>query len=539
MYIKELILTNYRSYQEQKLQFEPGINLLIGSNNSGKSSIIRAIYRLQRDGFIRKDDIRQKCDELQIEIKIGNFNSEDVEYFYDKDRFDIKKNDKDKTVLFRIYRKESILDESFFYDSEYTLIRKDGNTRAISKTGEFGDFLNFKTFSDKENQNNFIYPFFSKRKLPYQSSHRGTLHETFTVQPDFGNLASKISKLLNNPKSDDFKKYCEEIIGFRISVIPGESESSGERIGMYTDSNSYIPIESMGDGVINLVGMIVLLLTEDRKLFLVEELENDIHPKALKKILELIIEKKENNQFIISTHSNIILKKLGGLGSKIHYLTWSPLINKKFGNLIIPSTTVKAIENTPQEKLKILEELGYEFIDYDLYKLFIIFEESSAEQLVKDFIIPYFVPELYGNVKTIAANGADDLAPKFNDLHRMFLYTHSNPVYYLKSWVLADGDLAGLKNIKDLKAKFRSWPPSHFINFSKPNIEDYYPKRFSKKVKSCFLIKDPKERFEAKSELTKYVMKWIFNNIEKAKIEFSSSSMEIINIIRNINQNAN
>jgi predicted ATP-dependent endonuclease of OLD family len=56
----------------------------------------------------------------------------------------------------------------------------------------------------------------------------------------------------------------------------------------------------------------------DGNLFLVEELENDIHPEGLKAILDVIVEKSSSSQFIVSTHSNIVTKYLGSApGAKV------------------------------------------------------------------------------------------------------------------------------------------------------------------------------------------------------------------------------
>jgi len=72
-----------------------------------------------------------------------------------------------------------------------------------------------------------------------------------------------------------------------------------------------IPLDMMGEGIANLLGLIVDLCMAENQLFVIEEPENDVHPKALKKLLNLIAEKSVNNQFIITTHFNIVAKYLG------------------------------------------------------------------------------------------------------------------------------------------------------------------------------------------------------------------------------------
>ncbi len=46
MKLKELKLINFRNYKEVNLEFNPGINILIGDNGSGKTNILESIYVL-------------------------------------------------------------------------------------------------------------------------------------------------------------------------------------------------------------------------------------------------------------------------------------------------------------------------------------------------------------------------------------------------------------------------------------------------------------------------------------------------------------
>src|SRR6185436_7952519 len=177
---------------------------------------------------------------------------------------------------------------------------------------------------------------------------------------------------------------------------------------------------------------------------------------------------------------------------------------------------------------------GYEFWDFDLYQAYLILEESSAEQIIKDFLIPNFVPELYSKLKTIAARGVDDLEVRVQDFSRLFVFIHTNPIYFKKAWVVADGDVAGLNCIKKIKEKFPTWPQEHFRNFSKENFECYYPKKFQGKVVEIFKISDRKKRGLEKSALLREVILWSFDNREEAIDEFGKSAKEIIDFLKTI-----
>jgi len=134
------------------------------------------------------------------------------------------------------------------------------------------------------------------------------------INGDLRNFAGRILKITNpsHPQNAKYRELCMQILGFVPGVISaGDNNNNQILVGIYSSQNTQIPIQSMGEGVINILGLIVNTLMEDNKLFLIEELENDIHPEALKAMLQLIIEKSKNNQFIISTHSSLVLKILG------------------------------------------------------------------------------------------------------------------------------------------------------------------------------------------------------------------------------------
>ena len=43
MWIKEITILNYKSIREMNIKFQSGVNLLIGDNGVGKTSVLEAI----------------------------------------------------------------------------------------------------------------------------------------------------------------------------------------------------------------------------------------------------------------------------------------------------------------------------------------------------------------------------------------------------------------------------------------------------------------------------------------------------------------
>lgn len=535
MYVSNLSLINIRSFKKMELKLSRSINLLVGNNNSGKSTIIKSLFKLQNVQSLNSNDIRKGNEYGRVFI--------DLDHISEKEKKTFELNQKDGPVKFPDTNKVKVmfgLYDSLFEDKKYQEpLFMDANVgfvfdevdriKFIDEKNSDDSFLPFSGLPNLETHNNLIYPFFAKRKTTYYSNQMGS-KEAFYVGEDLRNITSKIQKISNpsHPKHTQFIQNVDEILGFRIGVIPhGENQSN---TGIFVGDNTVIPIDSMGEGVVNILGLIVMLLTEDRKLYLIEELENDIHPKALKKLLELILLKSENNQFVISTHSNIVVKYLGIKSSNIFHLQWKPYENAPEDNL--PTSSISKLKNKPEEKMKLLEELGYDIFDFDLYKSYLIFEESSAEALVKNFLIPVFCPSLKEKIKTIAASGADDLEPRFHDFLRLFVFIHQNPVYNSRAWVIADGDETGKRNIDRLKESFPTWAPEHFISLSKFNIEESYPVEFQQEFQQIVAISDKKEKRQKKIDFTTKVFNWIDANPKDAKEKFSESAEEIINYLK-------
>jgi predicted ATPase len=537
MYVSKLALINIRSYTKMELDFSQSINILVGNNNSGKSTVIKALYKLQNSSSLGIEDVRKTLNYGRVFINLEDITQKEGLAFEINNKENTVKfpNTNKVKVIFGVYdhlRETKKGQEALFLDLNHLFeCDETDKLRVLDQDGKEVPFLDFTSLPNLETHNNFIYPFFAKRKTGYYNNQLGE-REAYTVSEDLRNITSKVQKISNpsHPKNNQFIKHVQDILGFSIGVIPhGENQSN---TGIFVGDNTVIPIERMGEGIVNIVGLIVMLLTEDRKLYLIEELENDIHPRALKKLLELIIEKSVNNQFVISTHSNIVLKYLGTENSKVFHLQWQPF--EKTPDDRLPTSVISELENKPEAKIKLLEELGYDLFDFDLYKSYLIFEESSAESLVKNFLVPIFFPSLTDKVKTIAASGADDLEPRFHDFLRLFVFIHQNPIYASRAWVLADGDKAGIDNIEKLKTSFPTWDTEHFINFSKDNIEEFYPAQFQDEFANIKLIADKQQKREAKRNFTKKIQEWITINPNEAKLEFMESAAEIIYLLKKI-----
>ncbi|NHM08316.1 AAA family ATPase [Flavobacterium sp. CYK-4] len=503
MKITEIELRNIRGFKHlEKTAFSEKINVFIGANNSGKSTILNVIFNLQRQNTITKND-----------ITIGE-NSGQIDLFITGNHPKIPTPTSPNLL--------------------YNNLRFSPGTNSWQIRNKINQAANFAYMPQKE-PNNLIYPYLSKRKAVEFQDQINEEH-TNSVLGNFTNLYSKIDRLVTpqfQPANSQYIQACKNILGFEISTL---ASSKGKKAVYFVHNQEHIPLTSMGEGVTNIIGLITDLCVAENKIFLIEELENDIHPNALKSLLDFIVEKSANNQFFISTHSNIVMKNLGGVeGTKVFNIT-SELKDETRPNLFISS--LQEIPNDYEERKKVLESLGYEFHDFGLWAGWLFLEESSAEVLIREWFIKWYCPSLINKLRTYSANSLSQVIPKFDDFNKLFVFLHLQPLYKNKVWVIIDGgenEKLILNNLQEVYGN-SGWNKENFQQFSEHDFENYYPERFQEQVQNIKSEKDKQKKRMGKKQLLEEVKKWIEENEKIAKEEFKTSAKDVIQKLKTISK---
>ena len=286
----------------------------------------------------------------------------------------------------------------------------------------------------------------------------------------------------------------------------------------------------MGEGVMNILGLLADLCVADGKLFLLEEPENDIHPRALKSLMKFICERAESNQLIVTTHSNIVAKCLGARSDTKLFHTTITYPNR------VPTSEIKEVGNSSEARLAVLEGLGYEPSDVDLWDAWLFLEESSAEKIVREYLIPWFAPELAGKLRTFSARALSEVETKFEDFNNLFVFLHLSPAYKNRVWVILDGGEDEAKVVKKLQAAYlpNDWKADQFSQFGQHDFERYYPASFAGEVEAVLTTVDKQQKRMKKRELLQKVEDWIRKDADAAKAEFAKSAAEVIDKLRMI-----
>lgn len=488
MKVTRVQIENIRCFVKEDLQLSPGINVIVGPNNNGKTTLLNCISDLQDPRCVGNDYTRIGTELGSVRIWLDNSLKPGV----------------DKRI------------------NNYLLRTNSGHIQGCEKgtviSGNVGRLPN-------KEPANYIIPYQSKRKVGGYNEEID-LNQLSQVTGTLSNLYAKIDRISNpeyQPAYDEYVTACDAILGFRVSTV---SSQGGKKAAYIVRNEQNIPIDMMGEGISNLLGLIVDLCRVENKLFIIEEPENDIHPRALKSLLDLIVKKSDHNQFIVTTHSNIVVRHLGSAeDSRLYNIDMS--LNER-----MPTSSVSLVDS-PEKRRLVLEDLGYELFDFDLWDYWIFFEESSAERIFRDFLIPWFAPGLQHRVRTFSARSVNQVSLKFEDFNRLFVFLHLQETYRNRVWVVVDGGEMESRIIESLADKYEQsgWDREQFRQFQKHDFEEYYPERFSTEVAIAISEPDRKKKAELKKDLLNKIVDFCASDGVLAKKEFKVSAVDLIDFL--------
>ncbi|QLQ38230.1 ATP-dependent nuclease [Micromonospora robiginosa] len=473
------------------------ITLLVGQNNAGKSALVRAIHLAQDGAPTSSRDVRIGSRASEVKLELGPWHT-----------FTEEGSKTRKRQRIPVGATLTLLSHGTVHGGMVRI-----NDAAFTVK-----------LAPNTEPNNAIYPVLAtRRQQNYEEQVRR--EAAITVAPTDSNLVSRVMALATSeiPEARTFRQACKDVLGVSLNVFT--TEHGQQSVGIQIDRFADIPLSAMGAGITSALNLLISLSTSHNKLFLIEEPENDLHPQALKALLDLILKASNENQFVITTHSSVVLAKLGSAPGAV-------VVHTKSDGLIPPSTSFDVIDSPPG-RISVMQDLGYELADLELGEGWLIFEESSAERLAREFLIPWFAPRLV-RLRTLAASGTSRLQPIVQDFFELFLFAHLEPMYRGRAWVIADGDESGVRVIRELRAKFPTWQSDRFINLEQHDFEKYYPEPFMTEAERILSMADKRQRRESKRILLHKVLTWVGEDEDRAKRAFSESAREVVEKLQEI-----
>ncbi|HIC32623.1 MAG TPA: ATP-dependent endonuclease, partial [Flavobacteriaceae bacterium] len=337
MIIKKVKILNFKSLRDFEIEFNNDINIIVGNNESGKSTILEAI-NLALNGQLNG---RQAINEISPYI----FNLEIVNEF------------KADLVAGNTPLPPSILIELYFTSEDPKLASFKGtdnseksNELGIVASIEFDERFNDEYLSYIENPaqvknipteyfkfnwHSFSGASLTKRGIPITT----TLIDASTIRLQYGtdyyiqkiindtldptqrtNLSLIYRGLKESFSSEEAIQEINDVLSdtsanlnekaLSVSIDVSQKHSWETHLTAYLDE---IPFNYLGKGEQNILKILLALerQVEDSNIILLEEPENHLSYSTMSKLIKRVHEKCEGKQLILTSHNTFILNKLG------------------------------------------------------------------------------------------------------------------------------------------------------------------------------------------------------------------------------------
>jgi len=354
--LKRIKLENFKSFSDAEVSFGP-LTVLIGTNASGKSNVKEALrflngvsrgYSLSEilnekratDGTLLWRGIRGGTAELifkglkefqvtcDIELSVAGYTF-NLQYLVRAVAF--------RPNLFRVTR-ESLYDKDrLIFDSHLPSdppLQKDVNRLAVA----IGNDNGVPTIASFENTSPILHQLSTDRTvndhvsavanqcIEFLSKFRFLdLDPNVLREPSFEheivlgehgeNLPSAVSHILHlEHLQGALADWLSELAAIEVLDFEFEPDLSGRLQLILVQADGWkVSATSASDGTLRFLGLLAALLTGSKEnVFVIEELENGIHPSRVQLILQLMhqVSANQNVQILATSHSPQILQEL-------------------------------------------------------------------------------------------------------------------------------------------------------------------------------------------------------------------------------------
>lgn len=328
MRIDKITLQNFRCFEQLEVEFLPNFNVIIGNNGTGKSSLLKAL-KIALNFFINEIDKRE---ELNIDKDIR------IKYF-----------EKTHTIEKQLPAKLSF--DSFLSNKLPYKVNKEITNLGTGKVGttdftganHIQDLLQnvrngaeiilpviayFSPFRKFETTNKEVEIIGAKSRLV---GYDNAIDEKFDFET-FANWFKNQELIFLQEGKKDFRL---ELISKAVSFCIPNCESISYSIKLNTilakfKDEKFTPIDLLSDGFKSMLAMVADIAyrcinlnphlgenaLESTGVVLIDELDVHLHPNWQKKVVKMLKTAFPNIQFIVTTHSPLILHSLE-LGDRI------------------------------------------------------------------------------------------------------------------------------------------------------------------------------------------------------------------------------
>jgi predicted ATP-binding protein involved in virulence len=335
--VENIWFKDYRGFKDEKIEFNNKLTVLIGKNGSGKTSILEGIAvgigaflngidDVTDSKNINKEDIRFSIEDTEempvrydfpptiVNLKT-KFIGQSIEWSRTKASLEGgRTSTKDSNVITTVVRqlvddirsnedefKRNIILPVFSYHGVGRVANFTRDMRMLEKTEKISRFVGYKDCLKAASNYKFFVNWYRKMKFREFEFQKNI--------PVLDSVTDSIKKTLISLTEDEEYRVKD------IKYFEGE-------IGVLFEDGKIVPVSYLSDGYKDIIGIIsdiayrmaILnpklghdVLVQTPGIVLIDEIEVHLHPKWQQKILHILKNIFPKVQFIITTHSPIVI----------------------------------------------------------------------------------------------------------------------------------------------------------------------------------------------------------------------------------------
>lgn len=357
--IESISINNYKNIIVDNLILS-NFNVIVGPNNSGKSNFIQILSFLNhvingsideimtefRNGFfkdfgeIKPSYVEKKKGTISVSIKFLETETK-IQYQYnigilwknkDKPRYDLHHEIIEESFEFRDIHKtgpaKNIFNRKHNTISFGKIMKRTVAVKSIPNSVSVINLLKVVLNKDivKPEHSSAIKAldkilkidtiYFSNIELTKVDTSRLSKYSGRTVSYNVEKEIYNLSK--NNKKYNLLKETLNKILKIQDIEIEKLSDSAKikdeskeeEYVFFFEHMNDFKTLNELSDGSIILIALITKIISSESSIFLIEEPENSLHPKALIDLINFMRSFENEKQFILASHSISIINSI-------------------------------------------------------------------------------------------------------------------------------------------------------------------------------------------------------------------------------------
>lgn len=358
MFVKSLHIKNFKCFTDRTIENiavpngskGSGLNILIGENGNGKTTILEAINYLTLNSFsvenkLSINDFNNYKEEIKIVADIDDFKCKSSIGFYNSwyftsngVEFSAKSREKKERnkLLSSAFETHSFFNVSSNYKDENGIDKKEVDSRDKPFNNNYIDGDGLNVFYFDKNRNRQIttgnYKTTFERiledlnwKFIKNLNAENEKELVKNITGEYFNTVDKITESSAGAKTAlDLKNFFgnEEYENLKIDLINLLVPFSNAFFTIRkTDELKQVSIKDLGSGVEIILTLLLLKniagASKGKIIYLIDEPELHLHPKAQEKLLDLLLEESKDKQIFISTHSPYMFKGSFGAGANL------------------------------------------------------------------------------------------------------------------------------------------------------------------------------------------------------------------------------